>query len=433
MTRLKLTKRTVDAAGPRPDRYEIWDSELPGFGLRIEASGKKTFIIRYRADGGGRKATRRKLTIGRYGVITPEGARAEARKLLGAVATGADPGEARNAKRAEMTMAELVDLYAKEGCVIQRGKRQGQAMKALTKAYTLARLRHHVVPLLGRKRISEIRPRTIEQFVRDVAAGKTAKDEKVGTRQRIIVRGGDGAARKVVRDLSAVFTFAQRQEIRTDNPCEAAAVNKTDNRRRTFLTLDQVQALGRALDELAAEGANPKALNIARLWALTGFRRNEAAGLKRSEIEWARACAIFGDSKTGFSVRPLGAHALALLASIPVDPESDYFFPAERGTGFYHGTKRIWPEAIKRAGLSGVTPHTLRHTLGSTAVSSGESLKMGGALLGHVTIRSAEVYAHMQVDPAIIVANRVSATIAAALEGNVSAEILPLRGEARKS
>ena len=85
-----------------------------------------------------------------------------------------------------MTMAELVDLYAKEGCVIQRGKRQGQAMKALTKAYTLARLRHHVVPLLGRKRISEIRPRTIEQFVRDVAAGKTAKDEKVGKRRRIL-------------------------------------------------------------------------------------------------------------------------------------------------------------------------------------------------------------------------------------------------------
>jgi hypothetical protein len=63
-------------------RYEIWDCDLPGFGLRVEAGGKKTFIVRYRVDGGGRKATRRNLTIGRYGVVTPDEARAEARNIL---------------------------------------------------------------------------------------------------------------------------------------------------------------------------------------------------------------------------------------------------------------------------------------------------------------------------------------------------------------
>ena len=161
-----------------------------------------------------------------------------------------------------MTVAELVDLYEKQGCVVQRGKRQGQSMKTMTRAFTLARLRHHVVPLLGRRRVSEIRPKTIEQFARDVAAGLTAKDEKVGARKRIIVRGGEGAARKVVRDLSAVFTFAQRQEIRGDNPCEAAAVNKTDNKRRTFLTLDQVRALGSALVELKARGRKSEGFDI---------------------------------------------------------------------------------------------------------------------------------------------------------------------------
>src|SRR4029453_3928534 len=123
--------------------------------------------------------------------------------------------------------------------------------------------------------------------------------------------------------------------------------------------------------------------------------------------------------------------ALALLASIPQDGDSDYFFPAERGAGFYHGTKRIWPEAIKRAKLPGVTPHTLRHTLGSTAVSSGESLKMGGALLGHATIRSSAVDTHRQVAPAVIVANRVSGTIAAALKGERKGEIIPMRRNTR--
>ena len=74
-------------------------------------------------------------------------------------------------------------------------------MKDRTKAYTLGRLKHHVVPLLGHKRVTEVGTGEIERFVRDVSASKTVKDEKIAPRKRIIVRGGEGAARKVVRDL----------------------------------------------------------------------------------------------------------------------------------------------------------------------------------------------------------------------------------------
>jgi integrase len=429
---IKLTKRTVDGATPKDVRYELWDSELSGFGLRVETSGRKSYIVRYRADGGGRTAPRRFMTIGKHGALTPEQARAEARRILGAVATGHDPALTRNAKREEMSISDLIDLYEKQGCVVQRGKRQGQPLKEMTKRFTLSRLRHHVVPLIGRKKLSEIRSKTIEQLSRDIAAGKTAKDEKTGARKRIIVRGGDGAARKVIRDLSAVFTFAQRNELLRDNPCDSAAVNKTDNKRRAFLNLEQVQALGNALRELEKEGVNPKAINIARLWALTGFRRNEAAALRRSDIDWERACVIFQDTKTGFSVRPLGAPALILLRSIPKEGDSDYFFPSERGATFYQGTKRVWAEAIRRAKLSGITPHTLRHTIGSTAVSTGETLKFTGALLGHATSSATEVYAHLQTDPTVRVADRVSGKIAAALEGKPKAPVISIGGKVKQ-
>src|SRR3546814_20130966 len=110
-----------------------------------------------------------------------------------------------------MRIAELGDRYEKEGCYIQRGKRQGEAMKPLPKQYTLARLRHHVVPLLGSRRVSEVNAGDIERFFRDVEAGKTARDDKIGPRRRIVVRGGAGAARKGVRDLSAVISFARRK------------------------------------------------------------------------------------------------------------------------------------------------------------------------------------------------------------------------------
>ncbi|MBZ9851356.1 site-specific integrase [Mesorhizobium sp. CA14] len=425
-----LTKRVVDAAERSDRRYFVWDSELSGFGLRVEKSGAKTFVVRYRAEGGGRSAAQRYVTIGRLGTLTPEQARKQAKAVLGGVAKGEDPADERRAKRREMKITGLIDLYEDEGCVIQRGKRQGQPMKPLTKQLTLARLRNHVVPLLGHKRVSELNAGDIERFVRDVTAGKANRDEKLGPRRRIIVRGGEGAARKVVRDLSAVFSFAIRSEIVERNPCETAAVRKTDNQRKRFLVLDEVTRLGSALDELEAEGVNPKAINIARLWALTGCRREEIASLKWTEVNFAEGLLELDDSKTGRSIRPLGAAAVALLESLPREAGSNFVFPAARGDSYFQGTKRIWAKAITKAKLPGVTPHTLRHTIGSTAISTGEALALTGAILGHSNPRSTAIYAHVQNDPSRRAANRVTKKIAAALAGNQLSRKLLRKSEA---
>ena len=413
-----LTKRTVDAADVGPKRYDLWDSKLPGFGLRVEASGTKTFIARYRADGGGRSAARRFLTIGRFGTLTVEEARKQAKTVLGAAAKGEDPAGERQTKRRELKVGSLIELYEAEGCYIQRGIRQGEPMKPRTKAYTVARLRHHAIPLLGHKRVSEIGTGEIERFFRDVAAGKTVRDEKVGPRKRVIVRGGEGAARKVFRDLSAVFSFAKRRGIVAANPCEIATVRKSDNRRDRYLTLDEVARLGAAFDALETEGEKPKAIAIARLYALTGCRRDEIAGLQWSEVDFERGLLVLDDSKTGKSVRPLGAPAIAVLKAIDKDPESAFVFPAERGNGHYQGARRVWPRVVAKAKLPGVTPHTLRHTMGSTAVSSGEALALTGAILGHANLRSTAIYAHVQNDPSRRAANRVTKVIAAALAGH---------------
>jgi integrase len=217
--------------------------------------------------------------------------------------------------------------------------------------------------------------------------------------------------------LSAVFSFALRSEIVKRNPCETAAVRKTDNRRERFLTLEEVTRLGTAIDELEAEGANTKAINIVRLWALTGCRRDEIAGLRWSEVDLGQGLLFLADSKTGKSLRPLGAAAFSLLKRIDKMEGSDFVFPAVRGDGHYQGTKSIWAKAIKKAQLRGVTPHTLRHTMGSTATSTGEALALTGAILGHANPRSTAIYAHVQTDPSRQAAERVSAKIAAALAG----------------
>lgn len=415
--KVRLTKSIVDAAQPDSDRYIIWDTDLPGFGVRIEPSGRKVFIVRYLAEGGGRGAPQRQKTVGIYGEYSVAEAREEAKDVRAEVRRGGDPVGETAAKRREMTMAQLVDLYGEQGLVILKGARRGQPMKPTTAAYTKARLAHHVVPLLGKRRVTEITPGDVAKFARDVAAGKTAKDEKIGPRKRIIVRGGEGAARKLVRDLSALFTFAIQHRVVSENPVASASVRKTDNKRERFLTLDEVKRLGAALDQLSAEGMNPKAANITRLWALTGCRRDEIAGLKWAEVDLQRGLLVLEDSKTGKSTRPLGAAAWALLKGLRAEADDDatFVFPAERGDSYYHGTKRVWPKIIKTAQLPGVSPHTLRHTLGGAAASGGEALLMVGAILGHANARSTQIYAHIDHDPARLAADRATAGIALAL------------------
>jgi integrase len=410
----RITKKVVDASrATNRDRF-VWDAQLKGFALRVSPSGTKTFIVQYRA-GGGRRGRTRRFTLGRADTLTADQARKAAKKLLGAVAQGGDPSGARKAKRREMTVSELVALYDNEGAT---------ELKERTRRYTLARLRHHVVPLLGHKKVSDVRVADVERLINDVSKGKTAKDEKVGPRRRVIVSGGPGAAAKVARDLSAVYSFARRREIVWFNPCESAK-RLPDGKRTRFLTLEEVRRLGEAFNQLELTGTNPKAVTIARLWALTGCRRDEIAALNWSEVDFEHACLRLETSKTGKSVRPLAAPAVAILQSIPRSRGAKFVFPSETGETFYQGTKRVWPKAMRLARLSGVTPHTLRHTLGSAAVSSGETLAVTGAILGHANMRSTSRYAHMQTDPTKAAADRVVEPIATALSAMPSATLVP--------
>src|SRR5262245_3646128 len=160
----KITKRTVDAALPEQARYVIWDTDKKGFGIRVETSGLKSFLVRYRAGEGGRTAPRREIVLGRYGNLTPEAARKEAGKVLNAVDMGRDPALDRHATRKGKTVAQLCELYLEEGT---------STKKPSTLATDWGRIARHIKPLLGRKPVADVTQADIERFMRDVANGKS--------------------------------------------------------------------------------------------------------------------------------------------------------------------------------------------------------------------------------------------------------------------
>ncbi len=76
----KLTKRFIDALRPDPNGADLfaWDSELRGFAIRMKPSGNASFLVQYRTAN---RKTRR-YAFGKVGTLTPEEARAKARRLL---------------------------------------------------------------------------------------------------------------------------------------------------------------------------------------------------------------------------------------------------------------------------------------------------------------------------------------------------------------
>src|ERR1700723_3830467 len=111
---VRLTKRTVEAAPTQSERYILWDAELKGFGLRVEPTGVKTFLVRYRPKGAGRSGAKRFIKVGRYTSMAPDEARNQAKAILGAVAAGDDPAGEQIKAREATTLAELAERYLDE-------------------------------------------------------------------------------------------------------------------------------------------------------------------------------------------------------------------------------------------------------------------------------------------------------------------------------
>jgi integrase len=416
----KITKRTVDAIRPLPHRESfVWDSgdgALKGFGVRMKPSGVGSYILQYRNSEG----RTRRLTLGRIASLTPEQARALAKDKQHAIAHGADPSAERRAARKGITVAELCDRYLEEATAGKILGRHRRPIKASTLASDRLRIERHVKPLIGRRAVAGLSIVDIEDLQNDIAGGKTAK-KRPRTGRTGVPSGGKHIASRTIGMLASIF---QRYKISPVNP--ARGVRRfADNRAERYLKIDEIAALGQAAREAEVEGGSRTGIAAIRALILTGCRRNEILTLPWDWFDAKARCIRFDDTKVGPQIRPLGSAAVEFLSRQPRN--GHWIFPSDRGAGCFVSIARVLADVCARVKLADVTPHTLRHTFGSIAAELGYSELTIAGLLGHAARGVTQRYSHLPDSTLIAAADRVSARIAAALDGKPEAEIVPLR------
>lgn len=408
----RLNKRFLDSLSKSAKDQLYRDDELIGFALRVKPSGTRTWLIQYRNKDG----STRKLAFAKVGVLTPEEARKEAKRLLGRVALGQDPSADRHSHRASRTVADLCREYLEavdKGFVL--GKR-GEAKSASTAATDRGRVERHIIPLLGKKKIDAVQPLDIRHFIRSVQEGKTAASVRTKPRGLARVTGGAGTATRTAGLLSGIFTYAVRHGYRKDNPVHGVE-RPAYRQRRRFLSVDEYAALGAALDKATQSGESQLAISAIRVIALTGCRLQEIAKLRQQELDLRASLLRITNGKEGYAVLPLGESAKTVLAAVPQHPTSPYVFATDRGLP-YTALPKAFKRIVERAKLQGVTLHTLRHSFASTANMLGYTESTVGALLGHAAHSVTRQYIHIADERLVQSADRISNVIAKAMQGH---------------
>jgi integrase len=408
----KVTKRVVDAAEARKKDYVIWDDELPGFGLRVFASGKRSYVIQYRAAGRSRR-----YTIGLHGVWTPETARQEAKVQLGRVAQGDNPAEERQLDHKAITVKELCELYLndlKAGLILGKG---GRPKKPSTIVTDSGRIERHIIPLIGTRRVKDLTKADINKVLKDIMAGKTRVSVKTKKlRGKAIVRGGAGTATRTVGLLGGIFTYAIEAGIIESNPAHGIRKPK-DNVRKRRLSEAEYRTLGKMLRDAISQGKYATTVDIIRQIALTGCRRSEIIGLKWAEADTDASCLRLEDTKEGESIRAIGLPVVEYLERHRTSAHGTYVFPGQGEDNAFGSFPNHWKQLFKDSPLADVTPHVLRHSFASIANDLGFTEVTIAALVGHAKGSVTSKYIHTLDTALIMAADTIAGYIQGLLDG----------------
>ena len=383
LNRRSISRRTVEALTVEKDTV-FWDRDLPGFGVRVYASGTKMYVVQSRAEG---KSVR--VTVGRHGVISADEARRRAARILNRIKAGEDPvAEPLPARLAGgATVADLAARYMEEHVAVRCKGSTAEGMRKLVDK--------HILPAFGRLPLLAVERERVAVF-------------------HARLSGVPYAANRAVALLSRMYRMAASWGMVPDgtNPCRGIGRHR-ERRRERFLTDTEFRRLGAVLDRAVADGGvSVHAVAAIRLLLLTGCRKSEILSLKWQDVDLEVRELRLSDSKTGPRAVPLSPPAVRVLEELPRLPGSPWVIPGQKPATHMTNLDGPWRIVRKRAGLDDVRIHDCRHSFASRALALGESLPVIAKLLGHSQIRTTSRYAHLERDSVKASAARVAASIA---------------------
>jgi integrase len=364
---MKFTDRQIKTLKPKTERYEVWEDNGKGFGVRISSAGRKSFIFLYRFKG-----TSRRMTFGNYPSISLADAHASHSKARQLLDKGIDPAtveqDAREESRRSPTIRRLVEEYIEK--YAKPRKRSWKEDERI--------LNKDVIPRWGKRKAQDITRRDIILLL----------DE-------IVDRGALIQANRTLAAIRKMYSFAMGRGILESSPCVAVPAPSKENRRDRFLNEEEIKKFWSKLDIAKMEKSTALAL---KLQLAVAQRKGEVVG-----AEWVDIDLINGwwtipakKSKNGYPHRvPLSAVAMNILRKLKsLTGNSRWLFPSPRvgqhiaETSVDHAV-RVNAEHFE---IDHFTPHDLRRTAASMMTASGIQRLTVSKVLNHVETGVTSIY-----------------------------------------
>jgi integrase len=357
----KISEKTLKNLTPPENGNRIlYDSQIPGFGVRITSAGAVSFILNYYVHG-----RERRFTIGKHPEWSAIAARNRALELRRGINEGMDPLEKRKQERAQPTMSDLCANYLEHHALVHKRSNSIRHDKQMIGG---------IAAKLGAFRVSAVTRQTIERL-------------------HASLKPTPYMANRVLSLLSKMFNLAIEWQWASKNPCKGIPRFHEEQRER-WLQPDELQRFLEALNAYPDQNA----ADALRLLLLTGSRTSEVLKAAWSMFDlqqglWTKPSSHTKEKKIEHI--PLNAQTLDLLTRMNAHKDgATFLFPGMSGKP-RTTLRRAWSSICKSAGLLDVRVHDLRHSYASYLVSNGVSLHIVGRLLGHTQPQTTQRYAHV--------------------------------------
>ena len=395
--RKRLTDAGIARLRPEPREYTVWDTRVPGLGVRVRPSGARTYIHHRKSSTG-----MRKVSLGPASVRTIE----EVRRACIESAT-ASVETTQTVHTDPPLLREFVTGAWKAACY--------DRYKPSTQRMMRSALNRQLLPRFGAVRLDRISRVMVARWFDAYSA--TAP----------------GGANRVLDILRQILNHAIVCGHIATNPARNIRRNRRAKLTR-FLSREEIGRLHRVLDDHAqhCESARQQ-VDIIRLLLLTGCRKNEIVRLRWEEVDGD--CLNLRDSKTGPRRVLLNAHARTVIERRKKQADSPWVFPSASDPDRPQDDGLpLWYTVRREAGIEDLRLHDFRHTVATHAVMQGIALPVVARLLGHRHPNMTMRYAHVGDREIEAAAERVGQIVARLMAGEEAAgpagEETPTLGEA---